>query len=560
MSIWSVLYDRDLILAAVSLTVSLVLLRLYMRAVRRSAVRPSAPMSAATAGLAARETGPAGPPKAPLEIAESALPSSRAARGVWQGPACAAVIQLVAGVVYAAGVALAWMWLASKAAGVPWLNWPVFWMFTVFFAWPVVVAIGSIATLSWRSRVLLLLAYAAALVPPALAMMQGTPITPAQFALNWWNINGPATVIVLVLLARPIRAFGTVVAALVVAAAAGVFGLASALDASRIEQIAAVATALGFSGSTGGIVAGVIVFGIAALAAILVGFVALRGLGRLYRSHWISDQSIQIDAVWLTFAVLQAPSDLPYIGLIAFLLYKSVAALGQRLALPGRADDAHAPRLLLLRVFSLGARSGHLFDGFARLWRYIGSVRMIAGPDLANATVELHEFLDFLAGRLSRRFITGPQALDRRLDETPVRRDRDGRFRVAGFFCHTDTWQMAMQRLARDSDVVMMDLRGFTRGSEGCIFELNELLDAVPLSRVLLIVDATTDEPFLTEVLHKGWARIGTHSPNRDDPAPRVQLYRLEGAGERAVGRLVARMAQLASGRAPMVAPGRIQA
>lgn len=558
MSLAALLFDRDLIMAAVSLVVSLVILWLYMRAVRRSAVRPALRQPEPIAPP--REATALAPPAVALAIRDSSVPPARAGRAVWRGPARAALVQLVAGLVYGAAVALAWMWLASKAGGLPWLQWPVVAMFTLFFAWPLVVAIGLIATLSWRAWLLLLLAYVALLVPAAVYMMQGTPITPTQFAHTWWNINGPATVFVTVLLARPIRAFGPVVATLVVAADAGVFGLAGWLDAARIEQVSAIATALGFSGSAGGMAAGLLLFGGAGFIAALAGYLALRGLGRLYRSHWVSDQSIQTDAVWLTFAVLQAPRDLPYIGLAAFALYKVVAVLGQ-LALLRTGDDARAPRLLLLRVFSLGARSGHLFDGFARLWRYLGSVRMIAGPDLANATVELHEFLDFLAGRLQRRFITGPQVLEQRLAETAhQRRDWDGRFRVAGFFCHTDTWQATMRRLARDSDVVMMDLRGFARGSEGCIFELNELLDAVPLPGILLIVDRTTDEPFLAEVLNAAWTRIGAHSPNRDDPAPQVQLYRLEQPGERSIGRLVARMAELGAGRiaATATAGGRV--
>ncbi|MGB7867531.1 MAG: hypothetical protein WBM01_04475 [Mycobacterium sp.] len=50
----------------------------------------------------------------------------------------------------------------------------------------------------------------------------------------------------------------------------------------------------------------------------------------------------------------------------------------------------------------------------------------------------------------------------------------------------SDTWQMVLRRLVGQSDAVLMDLRGFTRTSKGCIFELHELLDAVPLKRVPL--------------------------------------------------------------------------
>lgn len=552
MSIDDILFDRDVMLAVVALLVSLALLRVYLRAVKRSMLRSAVPAHGAAATAALAPSVPAEPPAVPLQIGQPEASSKKAARSVWRGPGRTAAIQIAAGLAYAVGVTLAWIWLAGKAVGWQGFAWQGFAMFTLFFGWPVVIVVGLVATVSWRAMALVVLAYAALLVPAALYLMQGTEVTPALFALNWWNINGPATLFVLAFLARPIRAMGPVVAALVVAAAAGVFGLASFLDETMIEWVASVASDLGFRGNLGGTMAGLIVFASAALVAALAGYIVLRGLGRLYRAHWVSDQSIQVDAVWLTFAVLQAPRQLPYAGLAAFLLYKLVAALGQRLARAGDADDRSAPRLLLLRVFSLGARSGQLFDVFARLWRHTGSVRMIAGPDLANSTVEPHEFLDFLAGRLQRRFITGLPALEQRLAETQPRRDPDGRFRVSNFFCHADTWQMVLRRLARDSDVVLMDLRGFTRASQGCVYELQELLDAVRLENFLLVVDATTDESFLAEVLAQGWANIGADSQNRFDPAPRVRLYRLEVAGAQGIGRLVATLTAL---RGPGSAP-----
>src|SRR5262249_15467870 len=187
--------------------------------------------------------------------------------------------------------------------------------------------------------------------------------------------------------------------------------------------------------------------------------------------QWISDQSIQIDAVWLVFAIVYAPAQEPLSGFVAFLVYALVSRVGLRLFVPRNKADNPAPRLLLLRVFALGSRSERLFRAFSLVWRSPGSMRMIAGPDLANARVEPHEFLDFLAGRLQRRFITGPAVLEQRLAESELRRDPDGRFRVSTFFCHADTWQSVLRRLARERDLVLMDLRGFTSANQGCIFE-----------------------------------------------------------------------------------------
>lgn len=543
MSTATFLWDRDILIAAAAMLVSLILQRAYLRAVRRSMLR-SSPVS----GQAVRDVSqpthlPGGAALAPLQIGEWEVPGQVSIRAAGAGPRHAAAVQIVAGFLYGLIVALAWAWLAQQLAPDRQFTLQGIVMFTLFFAWPAVIVVGLVASASWRAMALVALAYAALLVPIAVYLMQGTQITLAVFAHSWWNINGPATLFVLAFLLRPIRAMGPIVSALMVAAAAGVFAMASILDETKIAWLGDLADNIRLSGKPGAYVVAITVFGSAALVAALAGYIALLGLGRLYQARLVSDQSIQIDAVWLTFAILQAPHQLPLAGLAGFVLYKLIAWLGTRLTGSGGVSESTAPRLLLLRVFSLGARSSRLFDSFARLWRHTGSVRMIAGPDLANSTVEPHEFLDFLAGRLQRRFITGPAVLEQRLAETQQRRDPDGRFRVSSFFCHDDTWRMVLRRLAHDSDLVLMDLRGFSPANRGCIYEINELLETVDLERFLLVVDATTDERFLTEVLKQGWAAISSQSKNWHNSQPRVRLYRLDDTGRRWVDRLVATLA-----------------
>ena len=70
---------------------------------------------------------------------------------------------------------------------------------------------------------------------------------------------------------------------------------------------------------------------------------------------------------------------------------------------------------------------------------------MIAGPDLVESTVEPHEFLEFLGGRLSRRFVRSDADVERRLEARHSGTDPDGRYRVNEFFCYADTWQYAMR-------------------------------------------------------------------------------------------------------------------
>jgi hypothetical protein len=289
-----------------------------------------------------------------------------------------------------------------------------------------------------------------------------------------------------------------------------------------------------------------------ALGMALLGWLFLRGVGRLYGWRFITDQSVIIDSLWFLFALTSA-IDFTFFGLSwflaplgAFVVYKIVAAAGFALAREG--STGADPKLLLLRVFSLGRRSARLFNAFGRRWRHAGSIRLIAGPDLATSTVEPHEFLDFLSGRLGRRFIAGPEMLDKRLAETEQRRDFDGRYRVDDFFCHDDTWQMVLKRLAQESDAVLMDLRGFLPGNLGCVFEINELLNVVPLDRVVFVIDDTTDMAFLHHVLAQGWKAVAADSPNRNLVRPRVLLFRF--TGDRSVPALLSIVAVAASGKA----------
>jgi hypothetical protein len=88
---------------------------------------------------------------------------------------------------------------------------------------------------------------------------------------------------------------------------------------------------------------------------------------------------------------------------------------------------------------------------------------------------------------------------------------------------------MVLRRLAKDSDVVLMDLRGFSQSNRGCVFEINELLHVMLLRHIVFVVDRTTDENFLAQVFASAWTIVTKASPNWKDPAPRIRLYRFDG-------------------------------
>lgn len=293
--------------------------------------------------------------------------------------------------------------------------------------------------------------------------------------------------------------------------------------------------------------------GLLALVVLVASGLAARGflrrVARHYQRKQSSDQLLQLDAWWLLFTLWQCiflsipASLLGMLGLLAFAGYRLVLWIGLR-PLQGAAARHPPARLLLLRVFGFRRRSEYLLESLGLQWRYVGSVQLIAGPDLATANLEPHELLDFIGGRLDRTFIKDTGALERQIGVMDHHPDPDGRFRINEFFCHDDTWRPTLQRLVTESDAVLMDLRGFSPGNQGCLYELQQLLALVPLPAIVLCIDATTDAPFLRRVLDSTWRALPA---SRQPAAGTLRILRTNRQGPAAVRRLFALLDSVAA-------------
>ena len=456
-----------LVAAVLSLPVCFILLRLY----RRSVLAGMNALSGAAAPTPAPEA-PRQPPAAPLKFesversqpAIATLADAAVLREAALGPWRSAALYACAGIAYAAVMTAGWM-LATRDATVVWtklaiLSWTYF--------WPAVLAVLLVAGYDRSRRWQVLGVYFGVLTAlTAIAVKRNPDLGVLQVPLYWVLTNGAESILLMTFLLRPIRAVGPLVLAFLLITAIGsqtLLSLASPNEAV-LRKIAGIGFGLGLSGT--GVFYGMILLGIAAFA--VLGWPVLRWIGRRYEAKKFSDQSITIDSMFLLFAVVQsiglAFEGALWIltGLVAFAAWKAVALLGFRLT----RGQACSPRtLLLLRVFRLGKRSEQLFDKLRKHWQSAGSISMIAGPDLVTTTVEPHEFLEFLSGRLGRQFVAGTPDLERRIAATDTAADPDGRYRVNEFFCRTDTWQMTMQRLAGASDAVLMDLRSFSPSNQ----------------------------------------------------------------------------------------------
>ena len=421
--------------------------------------------------------------------------------------------------------------------------------------WPALMAIDLIVGPSRRSRLFGLLGYfaiGAAIAMVVLAKNPGLPI--GQLLYLWLDSNAIPTVLLLIFLNRRIRALGPLLLVFMIIGVAG-----ATLTTSYVGNKPNLLKAVGeFSFSIGlgatATMIGLHVIGFVACA--IVGWLALDLLRQLYERKYISEQSINVDAMWLLFGIVNSLGlvfeDHRWIasGFVAFAIYKLAAAGLFGLFGISRRAKRNGQRLLLLRVFALGRRSEQLYDTLGKSWRNVGSIQMIAGPDLATTTIEPHEFLDFVSGKLDRRFIDSGRTLDLRIGQMELAPDREGQFRVTEFFCHDDTWKMTLARLADESDAVLMDLRGFAEANAGCVFEIHEIFNVVPLARAVFAIDDSTDQAFMHRTMEHGWREVKDRSPNRRLAVGRVALVRLTDTGGSAMQDLLYALCVAASAEA----------
>ncbi len=531
-----------LVAGGLTLVLGAVLVRLYRRAVDRAMRVPGQPAPDPPRMRAAA------PPPLEFQIADASAPDgagtlSRAARRRF---AWAAAVYAGAGLAHAA-VATVLLFLFAGLDFYPWRTAVVFWA----LAWPVVLVLNlasgpdrrwQLASVGGYFMVLALLSLGVAASGVQPMVIGGLSLPAVAQPLMLWLIKAAPGIFLLVFLNRRIRSIGPLLLVMMLVAALGAHAGFLAMHLSGVQRLlveVALATGIGIATLFAAIqLAGFALF-------MVPGWAVAAWLRRRYRAKRISDQMITFDAVWLLMTLVECSAlateqgGFGWAGLLAFAAYRLVVGLGLR-PLHRAALSEPPARLLLLRVFGAQRQSERLFDLLGARWRYRGSLQLIAGTDLATTTIEPHEFLDFLSGRLARNFIHGPADLERRLAELDLAPDPDGRFRINEFFCDAGNWQAAVARLMGASDLVVMDLRGFSEQNRGCIFELQALIDSVPIERLIVLIDRASDLDPLRPILRGLWQQMSAASPNARAERARLRLLPVDGDPAAAVRRLLA--------------------
>jgi hypothetical protein len=410
------------------------------------------------------------------------------------------------------------------------------WLFSCH-CWPTVLAVGFINPVTWKQ---IAIGYCVLMLLIAgIVVFRNPGLTAGDLLYFWLSVNGLATILLVVFLNRRVRAVGPLVLALMLAAVTGAVIVVDLVGSN--EELMRGLVKLGGALRLGALPIFVLLHIVGAALFGLLCWQLLRWLGWRYQHKQMSDQSITLDAMWLLFGVVQSYAFVfdgigwLFTGIVAFAAYKLVSWAALRYFSRLRSAKEGTRTLLLLRVFSLGRRSQRLFDLLSKIWLRRGNISLISGPDLVTTTVEPHEFLEFLAGRLSRRFVQGKEDLEQRVSEMDSLRDPDGRYRVHEFFCRDDTWRMTVERLAQKSHAVLMDLRSFSEKNHGCIFEIRQLIEHVPFENLVLTIDDSTNRAFLEQTVKTLYQQVGTTSPNFGRENASLSLFRVKAKGYRPV-------------------------
>jgi hypothetical protein len=243
-----------------------------------------------------------------------------------------------------------------------------------------------------------------------------------------------------------------------------------------------------------------------------VGFRLLDGLARLIRRGWVSELSLG-SAVSLTviaiIMVAEADERHGFWSACAPLLWVGATLGVYALALGRPPGDATGPQLLVLRVFSKDTSKQTLLDELQARWRYLGPVHQIGGPDMVDLNVDPYEASMFLSSRLHELFLPlapGFSQLKERLQTAP---DHEGRFFINEVFCFNTAWRSTVDQLIHLSDAIVLDVRGLTAQREGTGHEIRLMARAALLTKVLAVVDDTTDWAHVESLLRTEGADPG---------------------------------------------------
>lgn len=286
----------------------------------------------------------------------------------------------------------------------------------------------------------------------------------------------------------------------------------------------------------------IIYFFLLILIGLLTAWIILMLFKYLYKRKVITAIQLTVDAYLLIFSISYAlflmvnNSYVLLSVIIAFIVYKVFEYILFRINKPVESLNIN---LLFLRVFALKEKTVSLFTAIETYWRFAGSTQLISGPDMAATTVEPHELISYLNGQLKKSFCDTGQRIEENISSMHVQSNFDFTHSVNEFFCRENTWKDVLVKLVSKSEIVIMDLRSFSERYKGCLYEIQQLVNYMPLNKCLFITDKETNIPFAKYAFEYCFYYLSVDSPNFKSDHSYVNFYELDNINRSTIGSLM---------------------
>jgi hypothetical protein len=100
-------------------------------------------------------------------------------------------------------------------------------------------------------------------------------------------------------------------------------------------------------------------------------------------------------------------------------------------------------------------------------------------------------------------------------------RDWYGSYPPRTFLCHGSIWKPSVEKLLDRADLVVLDLSGMMPDNAGTRYEIQRVIDRIPIERVIFLADRRSDRDYLHAEIGRAWNQMAFGSPN-SGARPRV--------------------------------------
>lgn len=185
--------------------------------------------------------------------------------------------------------------------------------------------------------------------------------------------------------------------------------------------------------------------------------------------------------------------------------------------------------LLALRVFGT-PHLGNFLELISN-WKYFGTLLRLDGPDTVGFKVS--DFVHYFEGKLDDSIVKNEQELNRALASFSYQANASLRFATNSMQCTNATWKQAIQALYEKADLIVMDMSALSEKNQGIAYELGKTIQEFPLTRVIILIDDTTDKTVLNNLLTKICQDISEGSPNYQTGVLTIKLLDTGGMSSR---------------------------